>query len=212
MQERVYFFELAKELGIAGMELPPKALPKPGGAAAMVHPNVWRKDGGEKLMKWLEERYHPGDVFEYDGHADCWLMLAVMHQLRACDIQTYIGAGFDRTLPITAYRIGGAPQETQPCTFTVKESGDNVLVTVHLKPDGTPFDLPFSEIVAPELPAGKNIFVRLDGRHLLFTFPMALTYGTHCKTLVMDYADECFCAVSNTPEVQVGDLVKNPFD
>ena len=211
MQERVYFFELAKDMGIQGMELPPKELPKPAGEAAMVHPNVWRKDGGEKLLQWLEERYHPGDIFEYDGHGDCWLMLAVMHQLRGCDIRTYIGAGFDRTLPITAYQIGGVPQESQPCTFTVEDSGDDVLLTVRLKPDGTPFDLPFGEIIAPEIPAGKNIFVRLEGRHLLFTFPVALTYGERCNTIVMDYAGECFCAVSNSEEIHVGDLVENPF-
>lgn len=211
MQERVFFFELAKELGIAGAELsPPKPAGMPG-PETMVHPNVWHRDGGDKLLKWLEERYRPGDVFEYDGHADCWLMLAVMHQLRECDIRTYIGAGFDRTLPITAYRLGGAPQEKQPCMFSVREAGNNVQLTVHLKADGTPFDLPFCDIVAPELPAGKNIFVRLDGRHLLFAFPVALTYGACCNTIVMDYAGECICAVSNTPEIQVGDLVENPF-
>lgn len=113
--------------------------------------------------------------------------------------------------PLQHIRPGGTPQESQPCTFAVKESGDNVLLTVTLKPDGTPFDLPFGEITAPEIPAGKNIFVRLEGRHLLFTFPVALTYGAHCKTIVMDYAGECFCAVSNTPEVHVGDLWKIPL-
>ena len=137
-------------------------------------------------------------------------MLAVMHLLRDCRIQTYIGV-FDRTLPITAYGTGTAPAEGQPCSFSVEEQGDDVLLTVHLDPDKGPFDMPFSQITAPEILAGKNIFVRLDGRHLLFTFPLALTYGADCRSIIMDYSGECFCSVSNTPELAVGEIVESPF-
>jgi hypothetical protein len=176
----------------------------------VTHPNVWRKEGGTKLLSYLREKYQPGDVFEYDGHGDCWMMLAIMYTLRDCQLCTYIGA-FDKDLPITAYKRGTAPVPGQPCSFTVEEQGDNILLTVHLDPDKGPFDMPFAEIVAPELPAGKNIYVRLDGRHLLFTFPLSLTYGADCRSIIMDYDGECFCSVSNTPDLEVGDLVENPF-
>jgi hypothetical protein len=176
----------------------------------MVHANVWRTEGGTKLLAYLKERYQPGDVFQYDGHGDCWMMLAVMDALRECKISTYIGA-FGKDLPIVAYSTGDAPAPGQPCSFTVEEQGDNVLLTVHLDPDKGPFDMPFGEIVAPAIPAGKNIYVRLDGRHLLFTFPLSLTYGKDCRSIITDYAGECFCSVSNTPDLKVGDLVESPF-
>lgn len=213
MEKRLYFSDLARELNIAGGEMPsmdgPPPEPKPG--EHMTHPNVWRKEGGEKLIAYLKSRYAPGDALEYDGHGDCWLMLAMMYEMRDCKLSTYIGAGFDRSLPIEAYQVGGDPKGNQPCTFTVVEQGDDVQITVHLKPEGGPFDLPFREIVAPKLPKGKNIFVRLDGRHLLFTFPMSLSYGKDCRSMVMDYNGECFVSVSNTPELQRGDLIEDPF-
>lgn len=212
MENRLYFSELARTLGIAGGEMPamdgPLPEPKPG--EHMTHPNVWRKEGGEKLMAYLKEHFAPGDRLEYDGHGDCWMMLAMMYQMRQCRLATYIGV-FDKSLQIEAYQVGGDEKENQPCTFTLEEQGDDVLLTVHLKPEGGPFDMPFREIVAPEIPKGKNIFVRLDGRHLLFTFPLSLTYGDSCRSLVMDYAGECFVSLSNTPELQMGDLVENPF-
>ncbi len=214
MAKRLYFSDLARELGIAGGEMPPMGGPPPAPAPGnhpMTHSNVWRKEGGEKLLSYLKAHYHAGDELEYDGHADCWLMLAMMDQMRDCKLSTYIGAGFDRSLPIEAYRLGSEPAPNQPCTFTVVEQGENIQLTVHLPPTGTPFDLPFREIVAPQLPAGKNIFVRLEGRHLLFTFPISLTYGKTCRSIVMDYDQECFVSVSNTPELQVGDCIPNPF-
>lgn len=212
MENRLYFSELARTLGIAGGEMPAMDghLPEPKPGEHMNHPNVWRKEGGEKLMAYLKEHFAPGDRLEYDGHGDCWMMLAMMYQMRQCRLFTYIGV-FDKSLQIEAYQVGGDEKENQPCTFTLEEQGDDVLLTVHLKPEGGPFDMPFREIVAPEIPKGKNIFVRLDGRHLLFTFPLSLNYGDSCRSLVMDYAGECFVSLSNTPELQMGDLVENPF-
>lgn len=213
MSELVYFSDLAGKLGVeSGMPPAPAGGPDgPGPGGTITHPNTWRKEGGEKLLQYLKERYHPGDTFVYDGHADCWLMLAVMDQLKECTLGTYIGAGFNKTLPIVSYKTGAAPADGQPCTFTIEGKGDDLLLTVHLVPDKSPFDMYFGDIVAPELPAGKNIFVRLDGRHLLFTFPISLTYGAGCRSIVMDYNNECFVSVSNTPELAVGDLVENPF-
>ncbi len=214
MNERLYFHQLSQELGISGEQLPPMSgppAPPAAGNRPMTHPNVWRKEGGEKLLAYLKAHYAPGDSLEYDGHADCWLMLAMMDQMRDCKISTYIGAGFDRVLPITAYKTGNHPTPGQPCTFTLEERGNDVCLTVHLDPNGGPFNMPLDQITAPEIPAGKNIFVRLDGRHLLFTFPIALTYGTTCRSIVMDYDGECFVSVSNTPDLAVGDLIENPF-
>ena len=176
----------------------------------MVHKNVWNKEAALKALDWLEAQYAPGEVFAYDGHGDCWLMLAVMYRLRDRDIQAYIGA-FGNSLPIRACKTEGEPPEKQSCTFEVAEQGDDVLVTVHLSPDAGPFDCPMDEIVAPALPAGKNIYLRLDGRHLLNLFPLALTYGDTCRTLCVDYADECVCSVSHVPEVETGDHVTCPF-
>lgn len=212
MSDRIYFHALAAELGIEGGGLPPMG-EKPSGAPPreITHPNVWRKEGGQKLLAYLKAHYAPGDALEFDGHADCWLMLAMMDQMRDCQISTYIGAGFDRTLPIVAYKTGGAPAENQPCTFTLEEFGDYVYLTVHLRPNSGPFDLYFGDIVAPEISPGKNIVVHLDGRHLLFTFPVALTYGKTCRSIIMDYDHECFVSVSNTPNLAVGDLLNQPL-
>lgn len=214
MCERIYFSNLAAEFGIAGGGMPPMGDKPPQKPAAMpmTHPNVWRKDGGAKLLAYLKARYQSGDVLEYDGHGDCWLMLAMMDQMRECKLRTYIGGPFDKVLPIIAYRTGSQENPNQPCSFTLDEQGENVCLTVHLKPEGGPFDMAFGDIVAPEIPEGKNIYVRLDGRHLLFTFPLALTYGETCRSLVMDYDGECFVSVSHTPELEVGDLVENPFE
>ncbi len=230
MSERLYFFDLADVLGIEGGGMPAPAAVGPGGpdgtpkmgapegpggmppkSVAITHPNVWRKEGGKKLLDYLHERYKPGDTLDYDGHADCWLMLAVMDQMRDCNICTYIGAGFNKTLPIVPYQIGNVPAEGQPSTFSVREQGEDVLLTVHLDPNKGPFDMYFGDIVAPPIPEGKNLYIRLDGRHLLFTFPISLTYGSVCRSIIMDYDNECFCSVSNVPELEVGDLVKNPF-
>lgn len=212
MPKRLYFHELAKKLGIPGAEFPPNPdQSPPQSAGPMVHPNVWGQQGGEKLLAYLKANYGPGDTLEYDGHADCWLMLAMLDQMRECHLCTYIGAGFDRVLSITSYRTGKAPAQKQPCTFQTVEHGDDILLTVCLRPHGTPFDMPFEDIIAPEILAGKNIFVRLAGRHLLFAFPVSLTYGQTCRSIVMDYAGECVVSVSNTPELTVGQLVTSPF-
>lgn len=82
MSERIYFFKLAAEFGIDG-GLPPKKPDGPGVAgtsAPMTHPNVWSKENGRKLIALLQERIAPGETLDYDGHADCWLMLALMDQ------------------------------------------------------------------------------------------------------------------------------------
>lgn len=132
MPKRLYFHELAKKLGIPGAEFPPNPgqSPPPQSAGPMVHPNVWGQQGGEKLLAYLKANYGPGDTLEYDGHADCWLMLAMLDQMRECHLCTYIGAGFDRVLSITSYRTGKAPAQKQPCTFQTVEHGDDILLTV----------------------------------------------------------------------------------
>lgn len=209
---RLYFSELAKELNIEGVSYPPPGVvPEEPQGSQLIHPNVWGKEGGERVLAYLNAHYPPGSYFEYDGHGDCWMMLAIMDQLRDRELATYIGGPFGRTLKLEAYCTDITPIANQPCTFTVEEQGENVLLTVHLTPDGTPFDLPFRDIVAPEIPAGKNIYVRLDGRHLLFAFPVALTYGESCKSIIMDYAGECVCAVSHRPDISVGDKTESPF-
>ena len=86
-----------------------------------------------------------------------------------------------------------------------------MLLTVHLDPEKGPFDMPFDRIAAPEIPDGKNLYVRLDGRHLLFTFPVALTYGEKCRSIIMDYSGDCICAVSHRPDLAVGSRTENPF-
>jgi hypothetical protein len=204
MKERLVFSELGAQLGVDVSKAMEEG-PVPG-----THPNVWRKEGGVKALEYLRQYAKPGEYIEYDGHGDCWLMLAILYELRMCDLNTYIGP-FDRALKLCAYRQGAAPRPEQQVTFRVEEQGENILLTCVLVPDKTPFDLPFEEIVAPKLREGKNIYVRLEGRHLLFAFPVSLTYGETAKAIYMDYAGECFCSVSNTSEVAVGDLVENPF-
>ncbi len=213
---RLYFSELAKELQLPGVSYPPAGdvppePPKPQGGSH-THPNVWGKAGGEKALAYLKEHYPPGSTFEYDGHGDCWMMLAIMDQLRDRKLCTYLGGPFDKVLDIDPYRTGPEAAPGQPCTFSLVEQGDDVCLTVHLAPDGSPFDMPFSEIIAPQIPAGKNIYVRLDGRHLLFAFPISLTYGATCRSLIMDYAGECVCSVSNRDDLEVGDSVQSPFN
>lgn len=212
MPKRIYFFELTAEFGIES-GLPPRKPdgPNAGADQPVTHPNVWSKENGRKLIALLQDRIAPGETLDYDGHADCWLMLALMDQMRNRNISAYIGA-FHKSLPIVAYRIGKQPTDGQPCRFTVEAQGDNVLLTVHLEPDKGPFDMEFGDIVAPEIPKGKNIFVRLEGRHLLFAFPVSLTYGEHCRSICMDYSGQCICAVSNTTALEPGDTVENPFE
>lgn len=224
MEEILKFSELAQKLGVdAGLPAMPGGAPGgpggapggpggPGGApgGSMIHSNTWGKEGGLKALEYLKQYAKEGESFVYDGHGDCWLMLAVLYQLRMCDLATYIGA-FGKNLPLKAYAVGSTPKEGQPVYFDVKEEGDNILITANLDPDKTPFDMPFDQIVAPEIPEGKNIYVRLNGRHLLFVFPLSLTYGDKAKAIFMDYADDCYCSVSNTSEVSVGDKVDCPF-
>ena len=212
MEDLVCFNDLAEQFGIyegrSEVVLEDGTVLDKG--AAVMHENIWGKEGGKKLLGWLDAHVSPGGVFSYDGHADCWLMTAAMYHLRQSRIYTYIGA-FDRMLEIRPYAAGKEPVEGQLCTFSVEEKGNSVLLTVHINPDRTPFDMPFDEIGAPALPEGKDIFVRLDGRHLLFVFPMSLTYGAACRSLNVDFSGECLCAVSNDPSLEVGDPVPCPF-
>lgn len=203
MKERLIFTEFAAKLGI-GMDT---SEPKPG--APMVHTNVWSKEKGQEAIEQLKQ-YASDGKFEFDGHGDCWLMMAAMYELRDCDIGAYIMV-FNDSLKIRPYAIGAEPAAGQPCTFSVEEKGDDVLLTVHLEDGKGPFDMPFEQVVAPEIAEGKNIYIRLDGRHLLNCFPLTMTYGEKAKAMYMEYADECVCCVSNTDAAQVGERVTCPF-
>ncbi len=203
MKERLIFRDFAEKMGTA-MDI---SEPKPG--APMVHNNVWSAEKGKEAIEYLR-KYADDGYFEFDGHGDCWLMMAAMYALKDCDINAYIMV-FDGCLKIRPYALGDEPAQGQPCTFSVEEKGDDVLLTVHLEEGKGPFDMPFEKVVAPVLPDGKKIYVRLDGRHLLNCFPLTMTYGEKAAAMYMDYAGQCVCCLSNVDGVDIGDRVSCPF-
>jgi hypothetical protein len=201
MEQRLVFSEIAEKLGVDMS----KSAPVNG-----AHPNAWLGEAGKQTRAYFAQFAKPGEYIEYDGHCDCWLMLAILYDLRMCDINAYIKP-FDKTLKICSYRQGDTPNPEQPAFFDVETQGDSVLLTCKLVPEKGPFDMYFGDIVAPVIPEGKDIYIRLDGRHLLFTFPLALTYGDTARSVWVDYAGECVCAISHQPDPEPGDLGTCPF-
>jgi hypothetical protein len=171
-------------------------------------PNSWGGEKGVKLLEYVKQYAKEGQKIIFDGHTECWLSLALVYVLKMCDINSYIPL-YDKWVKTTKFTIGNSPNPAQPMTFEVQERGDDVLIIEHI---GKGLDLAYSEMVAPKLPAGKNIYVRLKGQHrMLSTYPLSLTYGDEAKAMFVDYAGDCFCCVSHTSGVKVGDRVKCPF-
>jgi hypothetical protein len=202
MTERLIFSELAQKLGV-DMK---KSAPVNG-----QHPNAWLGEAGKQAREFFAQFANPGEYIEYDGHCDGWLMLAILYDLRMCDINAYMAAPFEKNLKVCSYRLGDTPDPEQPVFFDVKNQGDSVLLTCKLVPEKGPFDMYFGDIVAPVLPEGKDIYVRLEGRHLLYIFPLALTYGDSARSIWMDYGGECVCGISHRPDAAPGDLGSCPF-
>ena len=82
-----------------------------------------------------------------------------------------------------------------------------MFLTVVLGENPDPFAMPLGNIGAPEIPAGKNLYVDLKGAHYLFNFPLPLTYGDACRSMYMIQDGSYVCCISHTLEVQVGDRV-----
>ena len=171
-------------------------------------PNSWGGEKGVKLLEYVKQYAKEGQKIIFDGHTECWLSLALVYVLKTCDINSYIPL-YKKWVKTTKFTIGDTPNPAQPVTFDVQEQGDDVLLTEHI---GKGLDLAYSEMVAPKIPAGKNIYVRLKGQQrMLSTYPLSLTYGDEAKAMFVDYAGDCYCCVSHTPEVKVGDRIKCPF-
>jgi hypothetical protein len=171
-------------------------------------PNSWSKENAGKLLDSLDQYAVPGQRVEYFSHPDYWLMLAVNYKLKMCEIGV--------TLPMTGdfvktgkFTIGTVPRDDQPVGFEMVTRGDDILLTVaELR---NRFDYPVEDIVAPAVPEGKRLYVRMAGQRILHFMPVAITYGDNVEALFMDYADECRCCISHSEKYEVGDNVENPF-
>jgi len=171
-------------------------------------PNSWGGEKGVRLLNYVKQFAVAGEKIVFEGHPECWLGLAVVYVLKMCDINSHIPL-YDKWVKTTSFTIGNSPHPAQPLSFEVKEQDGDVLLTVKI---GKGLDLPCSEIAAPEIPAGKNIYVHLKGQHrMLHTFSLSLTYGDAARAMFVDYAGDCYCCVSHNPEIKVGDRVKCPF-
>ena len=171
-------------------------------------PNSWGGEKGVKLLEYVKQFAKEGERIIFDGHTECWLSLAIVYVLKMCDINSHIPL-YDKWVKTTKLAIGNSLNPAQPLTFEVQERGNDILLITHI---GKGLDLPCSEIVAPKLAAGKNIYIRLKGQHrMLHTYSLSLTYGDESRAMFVDYAGDCYCCVSHTSDVKVGDRVECPF-
>jgi hypothetical protein len=119
---------------------------------------------------------------------------------------------FDHPYPMNPLKIGTVPEDAD-MTFTLTEVGDALRVKGTLHHKGTPeANL---ALVVPEIPTGKNVYIKLDGEPSPIFIPVGISqaYGDKVNALFIGerYGDNYRCCVSHTDAYQVGDTVPNPF-
>ena len=218
----VDFFEEAKKYGVIAMTgegermdalVPPGTggVPKDFDPDALPHamfPNQWDKATADRFLKDLKPIIDANNAVEFVGHPDYWLIMAARYMMKDKDF--IIGLPRDnKHLHSGRYTIGDTPAPGQPVGFSVRCDGDDVMLTItELVKD---FDYPSERIIAPAIPAGKNIYIRMDGQRLFHYIPVVVTYGDDARAMFMDYAGDCRCCVSHLPGLEIGDTVESPY-
>lgn len=204
MSVTIDFVELGRQYGARLIEIP-----LPNGA---VHIETeWDVEPGRAVIDRCLALAEGQTAVQFNGHTHPWVMLAVLYQLRRLELSTYF-AVFDRSVPIEAYAVGGTPEPDQPVRFEVEEQGDDVLLSLCLGREALPFEVPFSAMRLPQLPAGKNLFVQVKDAKLFHLFGVPAALGENCRTLnVVMNGGLCRCAISHAEGVRVGDEAANPF-
>ena len=193
---------LTPPIGIPPADFDPDALPHG------MFPNQWDKATASRFLDDLKPVIEANDAIEFVGHPDYWLLMAVRYMMKGKDF--IIGLPRDgKHIHSHKYTIGDVPADGQPVGFDVRIDGDDILLTItELVKD---FDYPSEKIIAPALPAGKNIYVRMDGQRLFHFIPVVATYGDDACAMYLDYADDCRCCVSHVPGLEIGDSVESPY-
>ena len=197
MAERINFTELAEKLGGETTEV---ALPN----GKIMKAPVWTRELGLKALDYFREYAKTHDHAEFDGHADPWIMMGIMNELRDIRVTNYLGPLGDK-LDMVPYAVGAEPKEGQPVDFRLEMDGTTAHLTVILGDNANPFAMPIKDIAAPAIPDGSDIIVSLEGKHFIFNFPLPVTYGAKCRTMYMQDGDGFSCCITNTPDVKLGD-------
>lgn len=223
---RINFDDVARELGAdvperkapppdakggPGSGKPPVFTPEMSRQSSLRLAKMWPADRALKLLDYFSKEAETGEPLEFVGHPACWAMMALVDELKKCDLYMFMPP-FGKSIKLEAFTIGDKPVEGQLSTFDVEEKGNDVHLTATLTNGGNPdpFAIPFHENVAPAIAAGKNIYVELVGAHYIAVFSLPWTYPD-CNAMFMKMADATYCVMSHTPEYKVGQIVEFPF-
>lgn len=228
--KRFDFTKIAEDLGYCPPARPELPIPPPS-PSGQAGPNVpggpgktagggnrlqemWPDSRALELLHYFDDKVAPGQEIEFEGHPICWAMIALLHKLTANPCFLYMPP-FGKSLPLQPLKRTAQPKDNPLMKFAITEQGDDVRIVVTLLQDGNPnpFQMPFDEIEIQDIPPGKNLWLELDGRHYLFLFPIAKTFGQNCSTIYYkEGGKKWYCVVSNTPDAQVGDTPElSPF-
>lgn len=201
MEYRLDFLQLAQEFGgtIEEVQLP-------NGAVSLE--TKWNPESGRRFLKYINEKAQelpPDTQVIFNGHTDPWVMLGILDRMRHFQLGTYLSV-FDCVVPLDAYRIGDRPTEGQPVLFEISEADDNVFLTLKAGTPRLPMEMPLSEMRCPQIPDGRNIFLKLADAKVLNLLGMALTLGKTCKTMYVEQETNRFrCAISHVDGIMPGD-------
>lgn len=158
----------------------------------------------------LSQKY---EVLEFQGHPDHWLMMAMVEKKAPTCTMTNNIPIFPKPYPMIPLKTGVTPADSN-MTFEIHEKGDDLQVLCTLLRKGSPEDN--LAIIAPEIPAGKRVYLKLVGEPSPIFIPVGLggAYADRCTALFIGerYGDNYRCSVTYTDAFKVGDTVKNPFD
>ena len=174
---------------------------------------VWTDKVRAELIDYIKTNYvETGDPAEFDGHPETWMTIYLNYLLRNNDTYAYISA-FDDAVHMAPFKIGTEPNPLQQARFITENRGGDIYLSIQFTCEGKPdpFRLPLSEIVAPPIEPGHNIYIDANCNTLVNHFALGLTYGEECNAMFVSSEDGFICCVSNDPAVNVGDLVPSPF-
>lgn len=163
----------------------------------------WSRETELLALNKLRSMAEDGAKIQLIGHLEKYAMCAACYMLSETGISTFIPR-MEMDVPLKPFSIGEV--NTDISNFDITHRGnDDIYINFTFK-DMLPGEM--YQIIAPALPAGKNIYIKAVGHPQLQSVCLALTYANDCKSIWVSPSEETdtfFCAISNTDEFSFGD-------
>lgn len=162
-----------------------------------------------KLRKKIRDEYSgKGEAVLVSDAGPAWLMATVSHAAHPCEVSLYdpkLGKGIK--IPKLPH---GEPNPEADIKFTVTEGNDCVKIEWSIETPSGIYDMgKLNELVVPDIPAGKSLFITGRGPNpVAVAIAEAYAHTNPDISFFQSQLQGYTCGITHNPSVNIGDFAK----